>query len=182
MLHEKVQWKKKVERPPIVIDLFCEKGKNIIDNRHLSNILLCVHFLYFQLGSMHTFNTRSGNISPFRAQSHLDFIPSARCPFPQSRFCIIPLRSERLKCSNPSSTFRQPCLTHNGVMVPELQRPDGVNAHLFNSLHNGHTNLSLTACVIMTCSWYDLMEYTIKVAKWIKNLDCDSVSLFRPFF
>lgn len=33
-----------------------------------------------------------GNIGPFRAQSHLDIIPSAPCPFPQSWFCIIPLR------------------------------------------------------------------------------------------
>lgn len=27
VLHEKVQWKKKVERRPVVIDLLCEKGK-----------------------------------------------------------------------------------------------------------------------------------------------------------
>lgn len=46
------------------------------------------------------------------------FSLSAHCPFPQSRFCIILLRSECLKCSNPSSTFRQPFLTHSRVMAP----------------------------------------------------------------
>lgn len=64
------------------------------------------HFVHLKLESVYTFNTGSGNINAFRAQSYLDFILSAHCPFPQSRFCIILLRSERLKCSNPSPTFR----------------------------------------------------------------------------
>lgn len=58
VLHENVQWKKKVERPLVVIDLFCEKGKkNILDSRCLSNLLFCVHFLHFSSWSPCTLST-----------------------------------------------------------------------------------------------------------------------------
>lgn len=71
VLHEKVQWKKKMERPLVVLTYFVKKEKNILDSRCLSNLLLCVHFFQFPSWSPCTLSTLALAISACSEHSHI---------------------------------------------------------------------------------------------------------------
>lgn len=120
VLHEKVQWKKKVERPLVVVDLFCGKGKkNILDSRRLLNFLLCVHFLHFPSWSPCTLSTLTLVISARSEHSHIWILFLAlavhfhKADFASSHLevsvwsvLILPLPSDNLAWLTAESWFR----------------------------------------------------------------------------